>query len=262
MAFYAAALTALAVALARPERVVAVPVEEAAVVLTFDRSGSMAAKDVRPSRMEAARRAADRFLDAVPKKVRVGAVAFSTRPRVVQGPTRDRDEVRVALDNVVPGGGTRTGDALDLSLRTVRRPARPGAKPPPGAIVLLSDGVSVQGKDPVAIAQTAKRLKVPIYTVALGTPQGTITVPRKGGGTETRRVPPDAASLQRIARASGGQAFTAEDAGALDAVYRKLGSQIAREKQPREVTSAFAAGALIALVAGGMLSLRWFGRLP
>ena len=170
--------------------------------------------------------------------------------------------MRDALDVLQPQGGTATGDALDLALRTARRPARPGAKAPPAAIVLLTDGVSVRGKDPLAVARQARRLHVPVYTVALGTPGGTITVPRRGGGTSTVRVPPDPAGLRRIAQLSGGQAFSAQDAAQLDAVYKRLGSQVATERRPREITASFAAGALVALVAGGLLSLRWFGRLP
>ncbi len=262
LAFYALALAALALALARPQATRAVEVEQASVVLAFDQSGSMAATDVEPNRLEAARRAADLFLRAVPKKVRVGAVAFSDAPRVVQGPTVDRQGVREALDVLQPQGGTATGDALDLALRTARRPARPGAKAPPAAIVLLTDGVSVKGKDPLAVARRARRLRVPVYTVALGTQGGTITVPRRGGGSSTVRVPPDPAGLRRIAQASGGRDFTAQDAAQLDAVYQRLGSQVATERRPREITASFAAGALVALVAGALLSLRWFGRLP
>ena len=122
--------------------------------------------------------------------------------------------------------------------------------------------MSVKGKDPLAVARRARRLRVPVYTVALGTQGGTITVPRRGGGSSTVRVPPDPAGLRRIAQASGGRDFTAQDAAQLDAVYQRLGSQVATERRPREITASFAAGALVALVAGALLSLRWFGRLP
>jgi Ca-activated chloride channel family protein len=262
IALYGAALAALVVALARPQTTVAVPVEQASVVLAFDHSGSMAARDVQPSRLAAARRAADRFLGAVPDQVRVGAVAFNTAPKVIQGPTRDRDAVRAALAELRPQGGTATGDALDLALRTARRPARPRAAPPPAAIVLLTDGASVRGKDPVVVARDAARRRVPVYTVALGTRDGTIEVPSREGGTVIRPVPPDPDSLRRIAEASGGRAYTAEDAGELSAVYGRLGSQIAKEREPREITAAFAAGAFAALAAAALASLRLFGRLP
>jgi Ca-activated chloride channel family protein len=262
LVFYAAALAALVVALARPQRTVAVPVEQATVVLATDRSGSMAARDVSPSRLVAARRAAKRFLDEVPGEVRVGAVAFNHGARTLRSPTRDRDAIVRALAALRPSGGTATGDALEVALRIARTPARTGAQPPPAAIVLLSDGKSVRGSDPVAVAEEARRANVPVYTVALGTASGTIEVPSSRGGTTTRRVPPDPQTLRRIAQRSGGQAFSAEDAKGLDAVFERLGSQVARERRPRQMTAAVAGGALGLLAIGAALSLRWFGRLP
>jgi Ca-activated chloride channel family protein len=167
-----------------------------------------------------------------------------------------------ALARLRPSGGTATGDALEVALRIARTPARPGAQPPPAAIVLLSDGKSVRGSDPVAVAEEARRANVPVYTVALGTASGTIEVPSSSGGTTTRRVPPDPETLRRIAERSGGQAFSAEDAKGLDAVFERLGSQVARERRPRQMTAAVAGGALGLLAIGAALSLRWFGRLP
>jgi Ca-activated chloride channel family protein len=262
LVFYAAALAVLVVALARPQRTVAVPVEQATVVLATDHSGSMAARDVAPSRLVAARRAAHRFLDEVPEDVRVGAVAFNHGARTLRSPTRDRDAVARAIARLRPAGGTATGDALEAALRMASTPARPGAQPPPAAIVLLSDGKSVRGRDPVPIAEEARRAGVPVYTVALGTASGTIEVPSAGGGTATRQVPPDPTTLQQIAQRSGGRAFTAENAERLDAVFERLGSQVARERRPRQLTAAVAGGALGLLVLGAAFSLRWFGRLP
>jgi Ca-activated chloride channel homolog len=109
------------------------------------------------------------------------------------------------------------------------------------------------------VAREARRLKVPVYTVALGTPEGTITV-RTRGGTEQRSVPPDPATLQQVARISGGEAFGAGDPASLDAVYRRLGSQVGTEHEEREVTSAFAGGAIVLLLVGSGLSLHWFRR--
>jgi Ca-activated chloride channel family protein len=259
---YGLALAALIVALARPQTTVAVEVEQATVVLVTDRSGSMAATDVRPTRLEAARRAADRFLDQVPRRMRVAAVAFNQRAGTVQAPTTDRQAIREAYKTLTPRGGTATGDAVDLALRLARPPKPPGAAQPPAAIVLISDGASVRGRDPVDAARAARKARVPIFTIALGTPDGTIRVPRRGGGTETRRVPPDPATLKRMAEVSGGRSFTVADSEELAAVYQRLGSQVARKHEKREVTAAAAGGALaLVLLAGGM-SLAWFGRLP
>jgi Ca-activated chloride channel family protein len=256
------ALAALIVALARPQAAVSVPIEQATVILTTDRSGSMAATDVQPTRLAAARNAAETFLQRIPKRVRVGAVAFNHLPALVQSPTTDRASVRAALSLLKPGGGTATGDALYLALKTARRPTAIGGKPPPAAIVLLSDGKSVRGRDPVAVARLAKRYKIPIYTVALGTASGTIEIPRRSGGTRVEPVPPDPATMRAVARASGGEAFAADNATKLDAVYQRLGSRVARRPGHREVTAAAAGGALAFVLAGALAALGWFGRLP
>ena len=126
--------------------------------------------------------------------------------------------------------------------------------------MLLSDGKSVRGSDPLEVAQRAKDAGVPIYTIALGTPDGTITSTRADGSTKTTSVPPDTATLAEIARISGGEAHPVDDAQRLGAVYERLGSQVATEKQKRQVTYAFAGGALFLLAAAATASLRWFGR--
>jgi Ca-activated chloride channel family protein len=263
MAAFALALAVLIVAAAKPQKTVAVPVERASIMLATDVSGSMEATDVKPSRLVAARRAARQFINGVPRGVNIGIMAFNGRPRVLQSPTPARDDIETALNRLSPSGGTATGEAITAAVRVLRQPTGINKKPPPSAIVLLSDGASTKGKNPIAAAQEAKRAKIPVYTVALGTPAGTITVPRPGGagGTETRRVPPDPDSLAQIARASGGQTFTADNASDLKRVYQKLGSQLGTEKRKRQLTSSFAGGALVLLLAGAGMSLAWFGRL-
>jgi Ca-activated chloride channel family protein len=260
MAIFALALAVLVVALARPQASVAVDVERASVMLVTDRSGSMASTDVPPSRLQAALGAADAFLARVPKQVRVGAVAFNQDAVTLQRPTADRQAVRDKLRALVPHGGTATGDALAAALRALRLEPLVNGRRPPSAIVLISDGKSVRGGSPVVAAREARRLKVPIYTVALGTAQGTITVRTAGGGLQKRLVPPDPATLQQVASISGGEAFGAADATKLDAVYRRLGSQVSTEHRKREVTSAFAGGAIVLLLMGSGLSLHWFRR--
>ena len=253
------ALLVLIMAAARPQRTVAVPVERASIVLASDVSGSMLATDVAPSRLAAVKRAARRFVDEVPEKVNVGILAFNHRPRLLQSPTTDRAVARAAIDSLQPSGSTAIGDAIAASTAALRRPS--AERRPPAAVVLLSDGKSARGSDPMVAARAAKRMKVPIYTVTLGTERGTITVPRRGGGSEVRPVPPDPASLERIARASGGEAFTAETAAGLKQVYERLGSQLAHRDERRQVTSAFAGGGLLLLLVGAAMSLRWFGRI-
>lgn len=262
IALYGLALASLLTALARPQASVAVPVERASVVLATDVSGSMQATDLQPNRLEAARAAGRRLVDSAPRRLRLGLVAFNQDARVLQAPTADRAEVLAALDNLRSSGGTATGEAISASLLALRR-ADGERRPAPGAIVLLSDGASTAGRDPLEAAAEARRLRVPIYTIALGTPTGTIQAPGAGGqGTVTREVPPDPASLARVAEISGGRTFSVEDAGELEDVYEQLGSQVSTREERREVTAGFAGGALALLGLGALLSLRFFGRLP
>jgi Ca-activated chloride channel family protein len=254
-ALFLAALAALALALARPHKTVAVPIERASVVLVTDSSGSMRADDVSPTRLDAAQAAAGRFLDTLPKAVRVGAVAFSDSPYAVVPPDTDHDQARTSIESLTPDGATATGDALAAALGLVD-----GARKdrPPAAIVLLSDGKRTTGRDPIPVARRAARLHVPIYTVALGTEDGTLD----GPFGQSIPVAPDPETLRKIARASGGRAFAVDDADALDAVYENLGSRLGTRHETREVTAGFAAGGLVLLVAAAGLSLRWQGRLP
>jgi Ca-activated chloride channel family protein len=254
IAFYGLALAALAIALARPEATVAVPAEQATIVMAFDRSGSMRATDVAPSRLAAMQAAAGRFLDQVPRKVKVGAVTYNGRAEVLEAPTTDRAPVRAAIEAIEARGGTASGDGLQAALDLIKRG---GAERPPAAVVLISDGKSTKGADPLDVAREASELGVPVYTVSLGTPSGTV-VDATG---VTRSATPDPQTLQAIADASGGESFAVGDAGALNAVYDRLGSQVATEKQPREVTAAFAGGALVLMAGGALLSLHWFRRL-
>jgi len=268
MAVYALALAALALALARPEATVAVPEDGVAIMLAIDRSVSMSATDARPSRLDAAGAAARDFLDAVPEETEVGLVTYNDRVRQIETPSVDRTEVRRSLDGLQASGGTATGDALAAALAALDRSGDGGGnrssegRGAPAAVVLLSDGFSTLGRDPLAVAREADRRGVRIHTVALGTDEGEIDRPTRSGGTVTRRVPPDTVSLERIASLTAGRAFAAADELELDAVYEELGERLGTKDERREVTSAFAGGAVALLLLGGGMSLRWFGRLP
>jgi Ca-activated chloride channel family protein len=201
-ALLAAAGTALAVALAKPQTTVAVPVEKASVMLVTDESGSMSANEVDPSRLAAAQSAAEKFLDRVPDKLLVGFVALSSQVDAAVEPTLEHDHVRTALQGLRADGGTATGDALDAALdRLAARRGKDGERAP-AAVILLSDGKRTQGSDPLAAAQRAKQLGIPVSTVALGTADGTVLGPMG----EPLAVPPDPATLQEISRITGGSA--------------------------------------------------------
>jgi len=261
VALFALALGALALALARPQRTVAVPVQRASVVLVTDVSRSMSAGDVSPSRLEAAVSAAESFLERVPDELRVGLVSYSNSAQTLQTPTTDHDQVASALKTLTPISGTLTGAGLNTALDALDVREQGSQRRPPAAIVLLSDGKANDTGAADAAATEARRLRVPIYTVALGTPEGRIEVPTPSG-TQVMPVPPDPEALQRIADASGGLAFRAADSDELDAVYQRLGSQIGTKPAKREVTSLFAGAALLALGGALIGSLRWGGRLP
>jgi Ca-activated chloride channel family protein len=255
-----AAMAALALALAKPQRTVAVPVEGASVVLVTDHSGSMSATDVEPDRLAAAQQAAETFVDQLPKATRVGVVTYSDGPDGTQSPTLDRDAVKQAIEAQSAAGATATGEALQVALGALapngRAPARPAS-----AIVLLSDGKTTTGRDPVEVARVAKRLKIPVYTVALGTADATIPNPVSPLSPPIA-VPPDPETLKAIAQISGGRAFTSDDAGQLRGIYKSLGSRLATKHQEREITAGFAAGGLVLLLAAGLLTLPRVGRLP
>jgi Ca-activated chloride channel family protein len=258
--FWVVALAALLFALAKPQRTVAVPVEQATVMLVTDVSGSMLATDVRPDRLTAARNAAARMVADLPRRVRAGLVAFNHQAQVLQPPTSDHDLVLDAITSLRASGSTATGDGLQAALSAIQASAAPGRAAPPAVVVLLSDGKSVRGRDPIEVARQAAKLRVPVYTVALGTPSGVIERPAQGGGTRLEPVPPDRESLAEIARITRGRTFTATQAGELAAIYERLGSQVATKREKREVTSVFAGGALLLVLLGAGLGLRWFAR--
>ena len=260
IAGYGLAAAALIVALSRPQATLAIGLEQATVVVVTDRSGSMLATDVAPNRLRAARTAGASLVDSVPDDVRLGAIAFNHSVSVLHSPTRDHAAVKQVLAGIDAAGSTATGDALQAALRMVEDTRRDGEAPPPAAIVLLSDGKSVRGSDPLQAAEQARQAGVAVHTIALGTKDGTIERRRRSGEVLSVPVPPDRETLKRIARRTGGESFATADGARLDTVYERLGSQVARERKPREVTNLFAGGALLAMAGSAFAALRWFGR--
>ncbi len=285
-ALFLVALATLCVAVARPHVRTLVARERATVILVIDASGSMQAQDVKPTRLAAAQEAVLKFLDRLPKKVRVGLIVFAGEPQVAAPPTTDRGLVRQSVAEVgrFPGfGGTAIGDALAAAVvlgeRAIGKPVAGGgagtiayrigapspAGPPrsPVSIVFLSDGSQTRGLlQPLEGARRAKTAGFPVYTVALGTPSGTLNRGGFGPFTTAIPVPPDPETLKAIAQTTGGQFFAARNATTLRAAYTKLGSSIGWTPGRDEVTFAFLAGAAALLVAAGVLSALWSPRLP
>jgi Ca-activated chloride channel homolog len=260
-----ASLAALIVAMARPQAVVAVPRDDATVLLTMDTSASMTATDVPPTRLEAAKAASNDFLDRLPDRFRVGLVSFSSIVSVLQEPTDDHEATRDALEQLEGDVGTALGDAIVESVALAPDPEEAeelsGGRPL-FAILLLSDGANSVGREPLEVVELATEKGVPIYTIAFGTENGTVDITNDFGETQTYRVPPDPATLRAIAEETGGRFFEAPTEADLEAVYEEIGSQVSCEDEERELTAAFAAGGAVFLLLGAGLSALWFGRIP
>ena len=260
------ALGVLLVALARPERTVAAEQRQAMVVMVTDTSGSMLATDVQPNRLTAAKEAGRALVDKLPRDFRLGLVGFGTAASLLVEPTTDKLRVRAGLDGLEFAGKTAMGDGLARALDAARTPVANELGVPqrlPAAIVLLSDGANTAGsEDPITVAERARRLRIPIYTVALGTAQGYITHTRRDGSTWRESVPPDTTTLQEIARETRGRYFEAADARRLTDIYRSLGTRLATRREKQEVTAAFAGGGLALLVFGRVAAMARGGRLP
>jgi Ca-activated chloride channel family protein len=259
-----AALALLLVGAARPNVVWTFSREEATVVLAVDTSLSMTAKDVAPTRLDAARVAIDQLLDTAPDHVKVSIVAFATSAQTVLPPTLDREAARVAVRELSLGTGTGIGEAIVTSLSVAGGAQRAGtqaAERAPSAIVLLSDGAqTTEGANPLQAAARARALGVPVNTVALGARDATVEVPLAGGVIERVNVAPDIPTLRRIAQTSGGTFSQALTARQLTSIYSDLGRRLAQEEKKVEVTSAFGAGGAVLLLLAGGLSTAWFRR--
>jgi Ca-activated chloride channel homolog len=243
------ALAAAAAATAKPQMRFTSVQRHARVVLLVDVSGSMSARDVEPTRLDAAAAAMRTFLDRVPRSVEVGLVQFSFEPEVLDPPTTDRDLVRQTLGYLFPEAGTAIGDAIAGTVALVR---------PHGAIVLLSDGTQNHGRlSALQGAARARARNIRIDTIALGTPRGTLY---EAGRYDP--VPPDPALMRAIASATGGRTFSARSAAALGGIYGHLGGTIASHRSTRQIASWFAVAAAVLLVGAVGLGRLWGSPLP
>ena len=260
------ALALLVVGIARPHVVRNVTRDDATIMLTIDTSRSMEATDVKPNRFTAAKEAALAFLEEVPDEYSVGIVSFSTNADPVLPPTTDREAARTAIAELRLGSGTALGAAIARSVELAleegeRERPRAAGERSPGAVVVLSDGAQTAGDvQPRAAAERARELGVPVSTVALGTGDAVVEVPRPGGLKERVVVAPDLPTLRQIAQTTGGTFAEAPSAAKLEEVYRDLGTRLAVDPKRVEITSAFAAGGAVLLLLGSALSSLWFRR--
>jgi Ca-activated chloride channel family protein len=261
------ALAAMILAVARPQRSVAAPQRAATVVLVNDVSGSMRADDVDPDRLTAAVESAKVLVDKTPDNFRLGLVTFSDYAQQIVAPTTDRGAVNGALERMSADGGTAMGDGLARGLQSAQTPVPTqdgkGTRKLPAIIVLLSDGKNtLGGNNPLDVAQDAKRARIPVYTIALGIDSGEVVQQDPFGFVQRIPVPPDKETLRQIASTTGGRFFEAVTTKDAEQIYSRIGTRLTSRPEKREVTAAFAGGAFVLLLAGGALSLVWFGRLP
>jgi Ca-activated chloride channel family protein len=275
-ALFLSGLAILLVALARPQASVNLPRQRGTVILAFDVSGSMAADDMPPTRMEAAKAAARAFVERQPPSVQIGVVAFSDGGIAVQAPTSDQEAILAAINRLGPERGTSLANGILASLNLLDAAsastsllsdnptpaATPNPVPPgvytPAVIVLLTDGENNEAPDPLAAAQTAADRGVRVYTVGLGSAAGALL--HIEGFTVLSRL--DEGLLQQISRLTGGDYYNAESAEGLRAVYEDLNPRLVIEPEWMEVTSILAGAGTLLLLIGGAVSLVWFGRLP
>lgn len=272
-------ITVLLTSAARPQATVSLPRLEGTVILTFDVSGSMAADDLQPTRMEAAKTAAIEFVDQQPSNILIGVVAFSDGGITVQPPSNDRAQTAETINRLAPRRGTSLGNGMLVALNTIvvsaggppfltsnalADPSAPLPDPeiqgwyPSSVIILLSDGENNQSPDPVAVSDLAADLGVRVYTIGIGSPQGAII--EIDGFTVHSML--NEGMLQEISANTGGQYYNAGNEEDLLRIYRDLEPKLSIRSENIEVTSLFAGAGFLLFLVAGALSLLWFGRVP
>jgi len=250
--------TVLVSALSVPVLQLEVARNTADVILVIDVSGSMQAADVAPTRLDAAKTAATALIDQLPSSDRIALVSFDSQAALRQPLTTDRGAVKAALASLAPGSGTALGDGLWLAFNQLDPATRAASatRNRPAMIVALTDGVSNQGSDPLAVAQQIAAAKVTVQTIGIGLRNGSATVRGEpvGGVDET--------TLSAIAKVTGGKYYYAEAAGELQSIYSNLASQVGWQFQQVNLMVPLLIGGMILVLVGAAVSLVWFRVLP
>jgi len=269
-------ITILLISLARPQARVSLPKYEGTVILVFDVSGSMAADDVLPTRIEAAKSAAYEFVENQPASVQIGVVAFSDGGISVQTPGTDRDITIATIERLVPRRGTSVGNGILVGLNAIAVDAgdpplinnnslssaedvidTPQGWYPSAVIVLFSDGENNEVPDPLFITDLAIDLGVRIYTVGIGSKEGTV-INVEGMNIHSQL---DESILLQVAEVSGGQYYFAADENDLSRIYDDLEPTLSIKPDELELTALFAGLGILLFSLGGALSFLWFGRV-
>jgi Ca-activated chloride channel family protein len=248
----------LVFAAARPADAVRVPRDRATIMIAVDISLSMEANDVSPTRLVAAREAAEQFVRDLPQRFNVGVVSFARSAAVVVSPTTDHVAVTAAIDNLTTRPGTAIGEAVFNSIDSIRSfDQRAVTDPPPSAIVLLSDGDNTSGRSVNEAIDAATSAHVPVSTIAYGTADGTVDIDGR-----PVNVPVNKAALQSLADGTGGRAYSAESGDQLREVYSQIGTSLGYKVVHQEVTQRFVLAAVLAGVALAASTIALGSRLP
>ncbi|MEM7031466.1 MAG: VWA domain-containing protein [Chloroflexota bacterium] len=265
-------ISLLLFSLARPEMMVNLPRLEGTVIIIFDVSSSMMADDLNPTRIDAAKAAAQAFIENQPSTIQIGIVAFGNGGLIVQPPTYERGEALATIDRLSTQGGTSLaegiftalaaiagegfvieGDATEASSATIDIGYNPSS-----VILMLSDGENTNETDPLPMAEIAANAGVRIYPVGVGTSDGAI-IEVDGFSILTQL---NEGVLQEIANLTNGTYYHADDAEALEDIYQTIDLQLTVQGDTMEITAILAGISLLLMIVGGSLSMFWFGRIP
>lgn len=292
--FFVSALTSLVIAMARPIHPVNVFSGQTTIMLTLDVSRSMCMRDIRPTRLDVAKGAAISFIDHPVLGTQIGVVAFAGFAELAQRPTTDVDLLEFAIVNLTTATNTAIGRGILQSLDAIAEVDQRVAKSQPvdksavyapeqsshlktadteytpHIIVVLTDGASNSGPDPLIAASQAAERGVRVYTIGFGTTKSAVmdcgtTIadetyispglesPGSGGfGAE-----PDELTLRQIAEITGGKFYSATSAGELQMVFQSLHEYVALTNQTVETSVFFAGVAVLMATIAFVLSLFW-----
>ena len=270
-ALFTMALALLVVAIARPRTTIPTLQRRATVILALDVSNSMAATDVKPSRIATAKTAADAFVHQQPAGVRMGVVAFGERSVVVQQPTSSHGEVLQAIDRLSLGGGTSLAQGILTSLDAIAGKTLKVNEMDTGSdntqvhigyygaatIVLFSDGENTDQTNPESMARLTSVAGVRIQTVGVGTAAGT-TVQIRGFTVATAL---NSQTLRSVAKVTSGSYHQAGNAAGLRMISETIDPHLTVVRSNTEITAIFAAAAAALLVAAALISVLRFGRV-
>lgn len=257
-ALFLLTLAMMTLAMARPAMPVEVPRERATIIVAIDVSPSMAAADIEPDRISAAKESAQGFVDSLPDRFNVGLVAFSATAGVVSSPTQDHQAIIDSIEGLQMAPGTAIGEGVFTSLQAIGSfDEDAGEDPPPSAIVLLSDGENTSGRPITSASRAAAEAEVPVSTIAFGTGASIIEI--NGQPVEANI---DKGALERLARTTDGTFYEAASEAELTGVYEDIGSSLGFETVHREIVTWFVFGGLLSAFATAVASLLWFQRLP